>query len=53
MTPKLLEQYRERIEQNEANKVNAFEMKIIDTGQGISKEGLNNLFMDFSSLQEH
>jgi len=34
-------------------KVNLFKMLIIDNGQGISKEGLKNLFIDFSSLQEH
>lgn len=28
-------------------------MKIIDDGEGISEEGLKNLFIDFSNLQEH
>ena len=30
-----------------------FSMKIIDQGQGISQEGLNKLFLNFQSLQEH
>ena len=30
-----------------------FTIKIIDSGQGISKEGLQKLFIDFSSLDEH
>ena len=30
-----------------------FTIKIKDTGQGISEEGLKNLFINFSSLKEH
>lgn len=32
---------------------NQFFIKIKDTGQGISKEGLDKLFVDFGSLKEH
>ena len=32
---------------------NKFTMEIIDSGQGISSEGLKHLFVDFSSLKEH
>lgn len=32
---------------------NQFEIKIIDNGMGISKEGLKNLFVDFKTLGEH
>jgi two-component system capsular synthesis sensor histidine kinase RcsC len=32
---------------------NQFMLKIIDTGQGISDEGLKTLFADFNSLSEH
>ena len=30
-----------------------FVIKIIDDGLGISKEGIKNLFVNFSSLKEH
>ena len=30
-----------------------YTIKIIDDGQGISEEGLKNLFVNFESLQEH
>ena len=29
------------------------EIRIVDNGQGISKEGLEKLFIDFNKLQEH
>ena len=32
---------------------NRFSIKIIDTGEGISEEGIKNLFVDFGNLQEH
>lgn len=30
-----------------------FVIKVIDTGYGISKDGIKNLFKDFSCLHEH
>mmetsp|Transcript_29868 Transcript_29868/g.45633 ORF Transcript_29868/g.45633 Transcript_29868/m.45633 type:complete len:175 (-) Transcript_29868:707-1231(-) len=32
---------------------NTFVIQIVDNGRGISKEGIENLFIDFSSLKEH
>ena len=32
---------------------NQFTLKIIDNGQGISQEGIENLFVNFGSLKEH
>ena len=40
-----LDAYMETIE-----KYISFQIKIIDTGMGISKEGLEKLFMDFGKL---
>jgi len=31
----------------------AFEIRIADYGAGISEDGLKNLFLDFSMLNEH
>ena len=38
---------------NDLRCYNEFVIEISDNGSGISKEGLKNLFIDFSSLQEH
>ena len=49
-TPSIIQQIMES--KNELY-FNRFSIKIIDSGEGISEEGIKNLFMDFGNLQEH
>jgi two-component system sensor histidine kinase EvgS len=44
---------KEEIDKKHDLIINKFKLTIIDTGSGISKEGLKKMFMDFSRLQEH
>ena len=43
----------ELIQQNTDLLYNQFSIKIIDNGEGISKEGIKKLFVDFSRLSEN
>ena len=45
--------YKEQMKNNEDLQRISFTIKIKDQGDGISQEGIENLFLDFSRLEEN